>query len=184
MELHLWRGDITTLCCDAMVNAANAALLGCFRPDHPCMTSPFTTWTVQRCATTAIGSCSCRDIPSPRASPRSRRHTTGLPSSFCTRWGRSIAVTTSSPRRLVCLAMLTPPAWISPIGSVAPAPWLFAPFPLAFWLPGQTGLSDRGEDPSPVAGQPSASLRTLIFNVFNSRDERMYEQVLQGHRHG
>jgi O-acetyl-ADP-ribose deacetylase (regulator of RNase III) len=33
----LWRGDITTLEVGAIVNAANADLLGCFRPDHRCI---------------------------------------------------------------------------------------------------------------------------------------------------
>lgn len=33
----LWQGDITTLGADAVVNAANSALLGCFRPMHPCI---------------------------------------------------------------------------------------------------------------------------------------------------
>jgi O-acetyl-ADP-ribose deacetylase (regulator of RNase III) len=33
----LWQGDLTTLAADAVVNAANAALLGCFRPGHACV---------------------------------------------------------------------------------------------------------------------------------------------------
>ena len=34
--LYLWQGDITTLACDAIVNAANSQLLGCFQPLHNC----------------------------------------------------------------------------------------------------------------------------------------------------
>lgn len=33
----LWRGDITTLAADAIVNAANSGLRGCFVPGHPCI---------------------------------------------------------------------------------------------------------------------------------------------------
>ncbi len=36
-RLVLWQGDITTLKVDAIVNAANSALRGCFHPLHSCI---------------------------------------------------------------------------------------------------------------------------------------------------
>lgn len=35
--LYLWQGDITTLCCDAIVNAANSGMTGCYVPNHRCI---------------------------------------------------------------------------------------------------------------------------------------------------
>lgn len=36
-RLFLWQGDITTLKADAIVNAANSQMLGCFAPLHACI---------------------------------------------------------------------------------------------------------------------------------------------------
>lgn len=42
--LYLWRGDITTLLCDGIVNAANSGMLGCFCPCHGCIDNAIHTY--------------------------------------------------------------------------------------------------------------------------------------------
>ncbi len=42
--LYLWQGDITTLQADAVVNAANSQLLGCFVPCHGCIDNAIHTY--------------------------------------------------------------------------------------------------------------------------------------------
>ena len=36
-DLYLWRGDITTLRCGGIVNAANSGMTGCYQPCHSCI---------------------------------------------------------------------------------------------------------------------------------------------------
>ena len=43
-EIYLWQGDITTLACDAVVNAANSQMLGCFCPNHGCIDNAIHTY--------------------------------------------------------------------------------------------------------------------------------------------
>ena len=35
--IYVWQGDITTLACDAIVNAANSSMTGCYYPCHGCI---------------------------------------------------------------------------------------------------------------------------------------------------
>lgn len=42
--LYLWKGDITTLSVDAIVNAANSQMLGCFVPCHGCIDNAIHTY--------------------------------------------------------------------------------------------------------------------------------------------
>ena len=44
-KLYLWQGDITTLKCGAIVNAANSAMLGCFVPCHKCIDNAIHTFS-------------------------------------------------------------------------------------------------------------------------------------------
>lgn len=43
-EFYLWQGDITTLKCDAIVNAANSQMIGCFCPCHGCIDNAIHTF--------------------------------------------------------------------------------------------------------------------------------------------
>ena len=43
-RLFLWRGDITTLAVDAIVNAANSQMLGCWVPGHHCIDNAIHTY--------------------------------------------------------------------------------------------------------------------------------------------
>ena len=42
--IYLWQGDITTLKCDAIVNAANSGMTGCYIPNHRCIDNAIHTF--------------------------------------------------------------------------------------------------------------------------------------------
>lgn len=43
-DVYIWRGDITTLKCDGIVNAANSQMLGCFYHNHGCIDNAIHTF--------------------------------------------------------------------------------------------------------------------------------------------
>lgn len=42
--LYIWQGDITTLAVDAIVNAANSGMTGCYYPNHGCIDNAIHTY--------------------------------------------------------------------------------------------------------------------------------------------
>ncbi len=42
--IYLWQGDITTLRCGAIVNAANSGMTGCYAPNHGCIDNAIHTY--------------------------------------------------------------------------------------------------------------------------------------------
>ena len=44
-DIYLWQGDITTLKCDAIVNAANSGMTGCYIPNHRCIDNAIHTFS-------------------------------------------------------------------------------------------------------------------------------------------
>ena len=79
----LWRGDITRLRCDAIVNAANSALLGCFCPNHGCIDNAIHTFSGWR----AMKSWLSRGGWRPRERQKLRLHSTCPAAMCCTPWG-------------------------------------------------------------------------------------------------
>ena len=113
-RLVLWQGDITTLQCDAIVNAANSQMLGCFSPCHGCIDNIIHTMSgVQlrlACAWPATRSCRSRGTRNPPVRQRSRPASTCLRSMCCTRSGRSSMM--KSHRKLKrCWHPAIVPAW-------------------------------------------------------------------------
>lgn len=53
--IYLWQGDITALRCDAIVNAANSGMTGCYVPGHNCIDNeiPFSITQVYSISSTA-----------------------------------------------------------------------------------------------------------------------------------
>ena len=88
-RLFLWRGDITTLAVDAIVNAANSQMLGCWVPGHHCIDNAIHTFAGVQLRLECARSWRRRATRNPRAWQRSRPPTTCPRGTSSTRWVRS-----------------------------------------------------------------------------------------------
>lgn len=64
-NLYLWKGDITTLKADAIVNAANSGMLGCFFPCHACIDNAIHTYAGVQLRLECAKIMKAQDAPEP-----------------------------------------------------------------------------------------------------------------------
>ena len=129
--VKVWRGDITRLAVDAIVNAANAELLGCFLRATRASTTPSTARRARGFGRTAPGSSRFRATRSGAARPRSRALTTCPRASCSTPWGRSWPGVACSPRTSARSPPPTSRASSWPARSRPSGRWRSAPSPPA-----------------------------------------------------
>jgi O-acetyl-ADP-ribose deacetylase (regulator of RNase III) len=177
-HLSLWRGDITQLKTDAIVNAANSALLGCFQPFHACIDNAIHAAAGPRLRADCHALMTLQGHEEPTAHAKVTRgyhlparfvvHTVG-PIFDATQPGRMSALLAQSYQACLDLA-----AQVEPIRSIA--------FPCI-----STGVF--GFPAPPAAHIAVDTVRTwlrehpgrfdqVVFNVFSQKDEALYREVL------
>lgn len=175
-RLAIWLGDITKLRADAIVNAANAQLLGCFAPLHACIDN-----AIHSAAGMQLRNC-CAEIMASRGVPEPTGTATltpgfNLPAAHVLHTVGPIVdgpVTTDHERGLAssyraCLQAAAEAGF----GSVA-----FCSISTGvFRFPKPRAAEIAVETVTAFLARPS-SLRRVVFNVFSPADEHFYRALL------
>lgn len=177
--MKVWRGDITRLAVDAIVNAANAEFLGCFRPGHACIDNAIHSAAGPRlrddCARIieiqghAEGSGDAKITRAYHLPSRFILHTVGPIVSGGRVQSQDERALASSYRSCLDLAHVTPS--LRTVAFCAISTGVFG-YPkdraagvavrtVSAWLRGHPGAFDL-----------------VVFNVFSDADERAYEQAM------
>ncbi|MCI9415083.1 MAG: protein-ADP-ribose hydrolase [Clostridiales bacterium] len=174
--LYLWRGDITTLRADVIVNAANSRLLGCFVPGHHCVDNAIHTFAGMqlRLACAEIMSRQGREEPTGQAKltpafnlpSRCIAHTVG-------------PIVTSQPTRedkerlASCYRACLSAAEEAGASSIA-----FCCLSTGeFCFPQREAAAIAVETVRRCLAQTNHEIK-VIFNVFQDTDESLYRQLL------
>lgn len=181
-RLFLWQGDITTLNADAIVNAANSALLGCFAPLHAC---------IDNCIHTFAGvqlRLACNGIMQKQGSPEktgSAKITPAfnLPSKFVLHTVGPIirsAVTERDKIQLAscytsCLNLAAKNALESVAFCCISTGVFRFPQKLAAQIAVKTVIRWLDEN-------KNSTVKKVIFNVFGNKDLEIYREILEKSR--
>lgn len=180
-RISLVRADITTLRCDAIVNAANSALLGCFAPLHACIDN-----AIHSAAGPALRQ-DCAEIMARRGRPEPTGTATitagyHLPASYVVHTVGPIVTggaPTASEAELLgscyasCLALLGEKGLAS-VAFCSISTGVFGyPKPDAAQVAVQTVREHLDEYPT---------INKVVFDVFSETDESIYRKLLGADR--
>jgi len=179
-RLCIWQGDITRLDADAIVNAANAALLGCFIPCHRCIDN----------AIHSAAGVQLRDVCFQMMQKQGHEEATGsakitkgynLPAKYVIHTVGPIIydeVTAEDKIMLAsCYASCLQVAAEKNLESIA-----FCCISTGeFHFPNELAAEIAVDTVQAYLKQnPDTSLKKVIFNVFKDLDKEIYENLLEG----
>ncbi|MBR0485707.1 MAG: protein-ADP-ribose hydrolase [Oscillospiraceae bacterium] len=179
-RLCIWQGDITRLDADAIVNAANAALLGCFIPCHKCIDN----------AIHSAAGVQLRDVCFQMMQKQGHEEATGsakitkgynLPAKYVIHTVGPVIydeVTAEDKIMLAsCYASCLQVAAEKNLESIA-----FCCISTGeFHFPNELAAEIAVDTVQAYLNQNSdTSLKKVIFNVFKDLDKRIYENLLEG----
>lgn len=177
-QFYLWQGDITTLKVDAIVNAANSQLLGCFAPLHACIDNCIHTFAGIQLRLTCNelmkkqgheeGTGLCKITPAYNLPSRFVLHTVG-----------PIITTVVSAREKIqlasCYINCLETASSNQLESVAFCCISTGVFRFPAELAAQIAVETVEKW---LAENPDSSVKKVFFNVFGNKDLEIYKKVL------
>ncbi len=179
-RLCIWQGDITRLDADAIVNAANAALLGCFIPCHKCIDN----------AIHSAAGVQLRDVCFQIMQKQGYQEPTGsakitkgynLPAKYVIHTvGPVVYDEVSAEEKLMlasCYVSCLQVAAEKNLESIA-----FCCISTGeFHFPNDLAAEIAVDTVRTYLKQnPDTSLKKIIFNVFKDSDREIYEEILEG----
>lgn len=177
-QLYLWQGDITTLKVDAIVNAANSQLLGCFAPLHACIDNCIHTFAGIQLRLTCNelmkkqgheeGTGLCKITPAYNLPSRYVLHTVG-----------PIIYTSVGPREKIqlasCYKNCLETAAENQLESIAFCCISTGVFRFPADLAAQIAVETVEKW---LSENPESRVKKVIFNVFGNKDLEIYKKVL------
>jgi len=174
--LYLWRGDITTLKVDAIVNAANSGMLGCFEPCHSCIDNAIHSYAGVQLR------LSCADIMERQGEPEAtgRAKITfayNLPSKYILHTvGPIVSGKVTDEDRLLLAGCYRSCLELSEQNEIKS---------VAFCCISTGVFHFPNEEAAEIAVKTvsdflihSSQIKKVVFNVFTERDEQIYKRLL------